>query len=154
MKVIAASLILAALVLAPASASDPLSSLRFLEGSWKCTYQAGGTPVYYKAVYAYDMSGNWLRETDAWKGGGSDLGMITYEPRRHGWAAVVMEQDRTTVIFRAGGNNPNHVVYRSVYPDATMTDIFDRVSPTRYALHFTQSIGHKTMRSTDVCEKT
>jgi hypothetical protein len=153
MKLIVASLVLIALNSASAGASDPLSSLRFLVGTWKCTYQAGKTHVYYKAIYSYDLGSNWLRESDAWAGGGSDLGMITYEPKRHGWTAVVMEPERTTTIFHASGSDPNRIPYRSVYPDATMSDVFERTSPTRYTLHFTQSAGGRTMRSTDVCIK-
>lgn len=153
MKCSAALLLLIAVSTAPAAASDPLSSLRFLVGTWNCTFASEKTHLYYKATYSYDMGGNWLRETDAWTGGGSDLGMITYEPKRPGWTAVVLEPDRGTTIFRAAGSNPNHILYRSVYPDATMTDIFERSSPTRYTLHFTQSAGGKTMHSMDVCVK-
>jgi hypothetical protein len=154
MKVLASLLLFIASNSAPAGASDPLSSLHFLVGNWKCTYQAGKTPVYYKATYSSDLGGNWLRESDSWTGGGSDLGMITYEPKTHGWTAVVMEKDRTATIFHASGSDPNRVVYRSFYPDKTMTDIFERTSSTRYTLHFTQSAGGRTMKSTDVCVRT
>jgi hypothetical protein len=154
MKSYIAFLLLVALNGAPAAAKDPLSSLHFLVGTWKCTYQAGKTHLYYKATYSYDLGGDWLRENDSWAGGGSDLGMITYEPKTHGWTAVVLEQDRGTTIFRAPGSNPNRVAYRSVYPTTTMTDVFERGSPTRYTLRFTQNAGGKTMKSTDLCVKT
>jgi hypothetical protein len=153
MRLLAMALILAALGAAPASASDPLASLRFLVGTWNCTYQAAKVRVSYKATFAYDMSGNWLSERDSSTGGGSGLGMITYEPKRRGWTVVIVEPDRTATVFHATGDNPNHIVYHSVYPDASMTDVFDRSSPTRYTLHFTQSTAGKTMKSTDVCVK-
>jgi hypothetical protein len=153
MKIVAAVLLFAFAGTLPAPAADPLNSLRFLVGTWNCSYQAGKTRVQYRATFAYDMGSNWLRETDTWTGGGGDLGMFTYE-RNRGWTAVVLERDRHTVIMRATGNDPNHVVYRSVYPDASMTDIFERASPTRYTLHFTQTLNGKTMKSTDTCVKT
>ena len=153
MRTLVASLALSAAAFASASASDPLNSLRFLEGSWNCTYQAGKVAVNYRATFAYDMGGNWMRESDSWTGGGSDLGMFTYEPKRHAWMAVVMENERDTTLFRATGANPNHIVYRSIYPNAGMTDIFERTSPTRYTLHFTQTSGGRTRSSTDICVK-
>lgn len=152
MKLLVPFLLVLALSAEPAPASDPLSSLRFLAGNWKCTYDAGKTHVYYKATYSYDLNANWLRESDSWTGGGSDLGMITYEPKAHSWTSVILE-NRTTTVFRASGGNPNRIVYRSVYPTTAMTDVFERTSPTRYTLHFTQSAGGKTMKSTDVCVK-
>ena len=56
--------------------------------------------------------------------------LFTYEPKRHSWTEVIVEPERTATVFRGAGSNPNHVVYRSIYPDASMTDIFDRKSPT------------------------
>ena len=154
MKPLAAFLVVVAAIAAPAPAADPLSSLRFLVGTWKCTYQAGKAPVYYKATYAYDLSGNWLRESDSWTGGGSDLGMITYEPKARSWTAVAMEDDRTTTIFRATSGSPNRIAYRSVYPTTTMTDLFEWISPSRYTLHFSETAGGRTVKSVDVCVKT
>ncbi|HEY6449934.1 MAG TPA: hypothetical protein VIX60_04575 [Candidatus Cybelea sp.] len=139
--------------LAPAPASDPLSSLRFLVGTWNCTYQAAKAHVTYKATFSYDMNDNWMRERDSWTGGGGDEGLFTYEPKRHSWTEVVVEGERTATVFRGAGSDPNHVVYRSIYPDSTMTDIFDHKSPTRYTLHFTQNAGGKTVESTDTCVK-
>ncbi|MGB8907134.1 MAG: hypothetical protein WCC84_00110 [Candidatus Cybelea sp.] len=146
-------LLLVTLGVAPASAGDPLGSLRFLVGSWNCTYQMGKASLSYHATYAYDMKDNWMSERDAWKGGGGDQGMFTYDPKR-GWTIVVLEQDRTTTIFHATGKNAGHVAYHSVYPDASMTDVFDRVSSTRYTLHFKQKANGKTVTSTDTCVKT
>jgi|SRR5579871_3914235 len=154
MKLLAASLVWAVLAASSASASDPLSSMRFLVGSWNCSYQAGKTRVNYKATYAYDVGNNWLRENDSWTHGGSDLGMITYEPKARQWIAVVMDGERSTVVFHASGSNENHLVYRSAYPNSKLTNVFDRNSATRYTLHFSGSLGGKSVKSTDVCTKT
>ena len=153
MRRIAALLALFAALAAPGSASDSLASLQYLVGTWSCTYNAGKVHAKYAAIFAYDLRGNWLRESDSWSGGGSDLGMFTYEPKAHAWTAVVMEPERATVLFRASGSNPNRVVYRSVFPNAGMTDVFQRESPDRYTLHFTQTTGGKTTTSMDVCVK-
>jgi hypothetical protein len=153
MKHLAMALFFAVLSFAPATASDPLSSLRFLVGNWTCTYHAGKTSLPYKAAFSYDLGGNWLRERDWWKGGGADEDLFTYDPKRRGWTAIVIEQERAAVVFHAAGSNPNHVVYRSVYPDTSMTDVFDRTSLTRYTLNFTQTAQGKTIKSTDVCVK-
>ncbi len=153
MKALAAFFAIVACCVAPGSAADPLASLRFLVGTWHCTYQSDKTHVEYKATFSYEMGGNWLRESDSWTRGGSDLGMFTYEPKRHGWTALVLENERAAVVFHGGGSNPVHVVYRSIYPDASMTDIFDRTSPVRYTLHFTQTSGSKVVKSADTCVK-
>lgn len=151
MKILVAIALLALGTAGSAAATDPLASLKFLVGNWVCTYDVGKTHATYRAAFAYDMGGNWLRETDAWAGGG-DLGMFTYE--RSGWTAVILERDRSTTIFRAPGTNPNHVAYKSVYPNTDATDVFDRVSPTRFTLHYSQTTNGKTMSSMDTCIKT
>jgi hypothetical protein len=152
MRSVITVLVLVTLSAAPVSASDPLASLRFLVGTWNCTYQLGKASVSYHATYAYDMKGNWMSERDVIKGGGSDQGMFTYDPKR-GWTAVVIEPERTTTIFRASGSNATHVVYHSVYPDASMTEVFDRAASNRYTLHFKQKANGRTMTSTDICVK-
>jgi hypothetical protein len=154
MKILAGSLLFAASAIVSVRAADPLSSLRAMTGTWNCTYNTGKTTATYKAVFSYEMSGNWLRERDSWVHGGSDEGLFTYEPKRSAWTEIVVEPDRTTTIFRGPGANPNHIVYRSIYPDASMTDVFDRTSPARYSLHFTQAVDGKTIASVDTCVKT
>jgi hypothetical protein len=154
MRLLVLWLVWAMLAFSPVVAGDSLSSLRYLVGNWNCSYQAGKTHVDYKATYTYDIGNNWLRENDSWSHGGGDLGMITYDPKARQWIAAVMDDRRTIVVFHAGGSNPNHLVYRSAYPNAKLTNVFDRVSPTRYTLHFTASVGGKSMKSTDVCTKT
>jgi hypothetical protein len=151
MRIFGMALLLGLLVAAPAAARDPLASLHFLVGSWNCSYSAGKIHTNYKATFAYDMNGNWLRENDAWQGGG-DLGMFTYQPKE-GWTAVVVEGHRTTTLFRASGSNPNHIVYHTVYPNANATDVFDRVSPTRFTIHYSETDGGKKMTSSDICNK-
>jgi opacity protein-like surface antigen len=153
MRLLAASLVCAVLASSPAAAADSLSSLRFLVGTWNCSYQAGRTHVDYRATYSYDLGNNWLRENDSWTHGGSDLGMITYEPRTRQWVSAVMDDQRTVVVFHAGGSNPNHLVYHSAYPNAALTNVFDRNSPTRYTLHFSGKVGGRSLKSTDVCTK-
>jgi hypothetical protein len=152
-KVLAGLAFAATVGIVPASAADSLSALRFLAGTWNCTYHAGKNAATYKATFAYDMSNNWMRERDEWAGGGSDLALFTYDPKRQVWTAVVIEPDRTITLFRATGSDANHIVYRSVHPDSTMTDVFDRTSPTVYTLHFTQAAAGKTTKSTDTCVK-
>jgi len=152
MRIPATALLLALIASLPAGAADPLASLRFLVGTWQCTYEMGKTHATYKAAFAYDMNDNWVRESDSFSGGG-DQGMFTYEPKR-GWTAVVLGQDRTTTIFRASGSNPNRIIYHSVYGYPGATEVFDRVSPARFTVHFTQTEGGKTTSSTDTCVKT
>ncbi len=138
---------------ASASSGDPLASLHGLVGTWTCTYAIGSQRVTYKASFAYDMRNNWMRERDAWSGGGSDEDLFTYDPKAHAWTAIVVENERNAVVFRAYGSSADHVVYRSVYPDPSMTDVFDRLSPTKYTLHFSQRANGKTTNSSDTCVK-
>ena len=79
--------------------------------------------------------------------------MITYEPKSREWIAVVIDNERATVVFHARGN-PSHLVYRSAYPNAKLTNVFERNSPTRYTLHFSGTVGGASVKSTDVCTKT
>jgi hypothetical protein len=133
--------------------SDPMASLRFLVGNWTCTYNQGPAHVTYKATFAYDMGGNWMRERDSWTGGGGDEDSITYDPKRREWIAVVLENERTATLFHASYTGPAHIVYRSLHPNASLTDVFDRVSPTRYTLHFSGTLNGKAVKSHDVCVK-
>jgi hypothetical protein len=152
MKSFIAFVTLATLSIAPASAADPLESLHFLVGTWNCTYQVGKASISYKATYAYDMKNNWLSERDSSKEGAGGQGMTTFDPK-HGWVAVVNEPDRTTTIFHATGRDGSHIVYHSIYPDASMSDVFDRIASNRYTLHFKQTANGRTITSTDTCVK-
>ena len=53
--------------------------------------------------------------------------------------------------MHANGSNPNHIAYRSVYPDASIAVTFDHVSATEYTLHGTVHSGGKTIASVDTC---
>lgn len=154
MSTLAALLVCVVLASSPVAAADALSSLRYLAGTWNCDYRAGNTRVNYRATYSHDLNNNWLRENDSWAHGGSDLGMITYDPKARRWIAAVMDDQRTVVVFHAGGSNPSHLVYRSAYPTGGLTNVFDRQSATRYTLHFYGKLGGRSLKSTDVCTKT
>ena len=150
---IPAAALLALLCAMPAEAADPLASLSYLVGSWNCTYNAGTQHIKYTATYDYVMGNNWLRERDALTGGGSDIGLTTYEPKTNTWTEIVAENDRSTTVFRAKGSDGGHRVYQSVYPNALLTLAFDRVSDTKYTLHFHGTFAGKTMTSYDTCAK-
>lgn len=141
-----ASLVLAAAL--PARAT-PLDGLRYLVGTWNCTYRAGAVRFPYDATYAYDRDGHTLREIASWAGGG-DEELLAYDARRGGWTAVVLDQG-TATILRATGSDPNHIAYRSVYPDASIAETFDHISATEYMLHATVRLGGKTITSVDTC---
>ena len=141
-----ASLVLAAL---PATAT-PLAGLRYLAGTWNCTYRAGAVRMAYTNTYAYDHDGRILRQIASWAGGG-DEELIAYDARRRGWSAVVLDDRGTATVMRAGGRDPDHIAYRSVYPGASIAVTFDRVSATKYSLHGTVRAGGKTITSADTC---
>src|ERR1700677_4435548 len=128
-----------------------LAGMHYLVGTWSCTYQAGAARFAYTASYAYDRGGNTLRESGAWKGG-RDEELLAYDAHR-GWTALVFEDQGTATVLRASGSNPNHIVYRSVYPDAAISETFERLSATKYTLHATVRSGGKTISSVDTCVK-
>ena len=138
---------------APSRAADPLASLSYLVGTWSCTYNAGGRRIAYTSTYDYVMGHNWLRERDAWTGGGSDVGLTTYQRKSDAWTEIVAENERTTTVFRAKGSDGAHRVYRSVYPSTGMMLIFERISASKYTLHFNGTYDGKAMTSYDMCEK-
>ncbi len=143
-----ASLVLAAAVSATAA---PVAGLHALVGEWHCTYRAGATSMAYDATYVYERDGHTLREIASWAGGG-DEELLAYDARRGGWTAVVFDQG-TATIMHAAGSDPNHIVYRSVYPDASIAETFDLVSATEYTLHATVRSGGKTTASVDTCTR-
>ena len=141
-----ASLVLAAAL--PATAT-PLARLNYLVGTWNCTYRAGAVRMAYDDTYVYDRDGHALRQIASWAGGG-DEELLAYDAKRGGWTAVVLDQG-TATILRATGSDPNHIAYRSVYPDASIAEMFDRISATEYRLHATVRSGGKTITSIDTC---
>jgi hypothetical protein len=132
----------------PATAA-PLAGLHYLVGTWNCTYRAGAARLAYNATYVYDREGHTVRQIDSWAGGG-DEELLAYDAQR-GWTAVVFDDQGTATIMRATGTDPNHIAYRSVYPDAGIAVTFDRVSATEYTLHGTVRSGGKTITSVDTC---
>jgi hypothetical protein len=141
-----ASLVLAAAL--PATAT-PLAGLHYLVGTWNCTYRAGAVRLAYDATYAYDRDGHTLRQIASWAGGG-DEELLAHDVQR-GWTAVVFDDQGTATIMRATGSDPNHIAYRSVYPDASIAVTFDRISATEYTLRGTVRSGGKTITSVDTC---
>ncbi|HLX03742.1 MAG TPA: hypothetical protein VKS80_16675 [Trinickia sp.] len=150
---VAVALALSTLGATASARSDPMTSLRFLVGDWTCAYHQGAAKVTYKATFAYDLAGNWLRERDVWTGGGGDEALFTYQPKRHAWIAVVVEQERNVALFKGTGSDFAHIVYNSVYPETTMSQHFERTSPTKYSVFFSQTTNGKTVKSTDVCTR-
>ncbi|PZR58313.1 MAG: hypothetical protein DLM50_04165 [Candidatus Meridianibacter frigidus] len=142
-----ASLVLAAAL--PATAA-PLAGLHYLTGTWNCTYRAGAIRMAYHATYAYDRDGHTLRQVASWAGGG-DEELLAYDAQRSGWTAIVLDDHGTATIMRAAGSDPNHIAYRSVYPDASIAETFDRISATEYRLHATVRSGGKTITNVDTC---
>jgi len=145
--------LLAFLVLAaasPAAAAAPLAGMHYLVGTWKCTYRAGAASLAYDATYAYDLDGQTLRQIASWTGGG-DEELLAYDAQHRGWTAIVLDGHGTATTMRATGSDPNHIAYRSVYPDASLAVTFDRLSATEYTLHGTVRSGGKTITSVDTC---
>lgn len=123
----------------------------FMAGNWTCSYNAGSQTATYTAAFV-PMGQTTIHEHDTWSGGGGgDEAFITQDPKSR-WTMVVLENGSATV-FVAQGADWQHLVFRSGYPDTSMTNAFDRVSASKYTLHFTQTAGGKTTRSNDVCVK-
>ncbi len=128
--------------------------MQYLVGSWSCTYEGGSQRIAYQTKYAFDLGGSWLRQRDSFAGGGSEEETLTFDPKHAVWTAVLIESAGTVTVFRATGSDARHIAYRSVYPDKTITEAFDRLSPTRYMLHFAQSTGKTVVKSIGTCLKT
>ncbi|MBV8244871.1 MAG: hypothetical protein JOZ38_03025 [Candidatus Eremiobacteraeota bacterium] len=142
-----ASLVLAAVL--PATPA-PIAGLHFLVGTWSCTYDAGPVRMAYATTYAYDRDGHILRQISSFAGGG-DEELIASDATRGGWTAMVLDDQGNATVMRGAGSDPNHIAYRSVYPDAGIAVTFDRVSATKYTLHATVRTGGKTITSVDTC---
>jgi hypothetical protein len=150
MILILASLVLAATLSASATPLSPIAGLNYLVGAWTCTYHAGPVRFDYKATYADDLDGHTLRETATWTGGG-DEELVSYDAKGGHWMAVVLDDQGNATTMRANGSDPNHIAYRSIYPDASTAVTMDRISPTEYKLHGTFRAGGKTTTSVDTC---
>jgi hypothetical protein len=145
-------LTLASIVLAAAlpAAAAPADGMHYLVGTWNCTYHAGTMRMAYGATYSYDLDGRTLREIASFTGGG-DEELIAYDAGRRGWTAVVLDDHGNATIMRATGSDPNHIAYRSVYPDKSIAVTFARISAREYTLHGTVRAGSKTITSVDTC---
>jgi len=142
----------AALTLVAAVPASPLSSLQYLVGTWNCTYQAGTMHMSYSSIYSFDRDGNTLRQVTSW-GSGGDEELIGYDAEHQSWTAIVLDYHGNATVMRATGSDPNHIVYHSVYPDASISPTFDRVSDTKYTTHATAQMGGKTITSVDTCDR-
>jgi len=91
-----------------------------------------------------------LRQIDTWTGGGAEE-LLAYDAQHGRWTAVVLDDQGTATILRGIGKDPNHISYRSVYPDASIAETFDLTSSTEYTLHATVRLGGKTITSVDTC---
>ncbi len=127
-----------------------MAGLHGLVGTWSCTYRAAAVRLAYDATYAYDRDGHTLREVASWTGGG-DEELFAYDAQHGRWAAVVFDDQGTATVMHATGRDPNHIAFRSVYPDASIAVRFDRISRTEYMLHATVRSGGKTIASVDTC---
>ena len=142
----------AALGAAPTRVADPMKLLGWMPGTWTCSAAIGGRHEVYTAVFSYAMNGAWIRERDTWAAGGDEL-LLTYVAAKHVWRAVVTESNGSVTVFEAPDTGLAHIAYRSIYPNASMRDTFDRVSFKEYRMHFEQRTGGKLVRGSDVCTK-
>ena len=136
-----------------ASGGDRLTSLNYLIGTWTCSYHAAGAPAStYSATFSPAIGGNWIEEADAYPGGG-DIAFYTYDKKTKMWSITVVDSERATTIFRAADTGTDRLIWRSVFPDTSMMERFDKDSPTQFSIHFAQTVKGKTVTSWDVCKK-
>jgi opacity protein-like surface antigen len=140
----------AALTLVAAAPASPLASLQYLVGTWNCTYDAGAIHMSYSSIYSFDRDGNTLRQVTSW-GSGGDEELIGYDAQHQSWTAIVLDDHGAATVMRGAGSDPNHIAYRSVYPDASIAPTFDRVSDTKYTTHAMFQMSGKTINSVDTC---
>jgi hypothetical protein len=136
-----------------AAPSSPLGDLQFLIGTWRCSYASGSQHGVYTASYAPALNGSGLLQTDSWNGGGGDAAIYSYQAATRRVNVTVVEENGETTVFLgtpAGGR----IAYRSVYPDSTAKETFERVTGSEYTLGFTQTQHGKTIASKDVCVRT
>jgi hypothetical protein len=145
-------MILASIVLAAALPAKPMpvAGLHFLVGTWNCTYRAGAVKLAYKATYAYDLGGQTLRQSDSFAGGGAEQ-IYASDAQHGGVSAIVLDNQGDATIMRGTGSDPKHLAYHSAYPDASIAETVDLVSPTEYTIHATTTTGGKATKSVDTC---
>jgi hypothetical protein len=119
---------------------------------WNCTYDAGSVHMPYSATYSYDRDGNTLRQVASF-GSAGDEELLAFDAQHSMWTAIVLDDRGNATVMHAPGGDPNHIAYRSVYPDASIAPTFDRVSDMKYTVHATVQAGGKTITSSDTCTK-
>ena len=135
-----------------ATASDDLAGLRYLVGDWRCTYHMAGQAQTFDTSFAFAQSGNWLRETDTWKGGG-DQGFITVDATRHQWTEVVVDSGRGTTVLRGPDAGTTKLDLRSVFPDTHLHTVMTRLDSRHFSVAATQAGASGTIASNDMCVK-
>lgn len=137
---------------APMRAANPIALMNYLPGTWYCTTNYGGHVLNYRARYAYDQNGAWLTAVDT-SSMGTDRLLISYDKARHLFRSVVTESDGSVTVFEAPDTGLAHIVYKSVFPDTSMQETFDRHSTTHYMTHFRQQTPKGIVTVTDDCFK-
>ena len=145
---------LAALLIgaAPLKTANPMQFMSFLVGHWTCTFHMAGQAERYRASFSYTLGNAWLRESDSWANGGDEV-LLTYAPDVRRWRSVIAEQGGAVTLFEAPDTGAAHIVFHSIHPDRSMVDSFDRISPAKYAWHFSQTAHGKVVSSMDICTK-
>ena len=141
-----------AIIFSAAQAANPMSRLDHLVGKWNCTYDSGSQQSSYSASFAFTQGGKWLRETDAWPGGG-DEALMTYVPATRTWITMVADSGRGATTFQAKETGTTTLVYHSVYPNSAMTVTYRFVSATRFDVHAAIAGAHPSTNA-DACTKT
>ncbi|HET7813484.1 MAG TPA: hypothetical protein VFL13_03850 [Candidatus Baltobacteraceae bacterium] len=137
---------------APTRTANPIALMNYLPGTWTCSTTFGGGALTYQARYAYDQNQTWLTAIDTSKMG-TDRLMISYDKAKHRFRALVADSGGGITVFEAPDTGLAHIVYKSVFPDATMQETFDRISDMHYTTHFRQHTDKGLVTVTDDCRK-
>ena len=146
-------LCLLALCCTGAAPAGAFGDLHFLIGKWSCSFAMGTQRGVYTATYAVALDGAGLLQTDTWTGGGGDAGMYSYDASTHRFNETVVVSSGQTTVFLGTPEGSKQIAYRSVYPDASAREIFQRISDSQYTLDYHQTQHGKTLSSKDICRK-
>lgn len=155
MSIIRVAIFAAVLALAVSSnavAAGYADWIPYLVGTWTCSFHGDGMSTSYEATNASALGGNFLRETDRWRGGGGDEVLVTYEPAKKKWVSTAFEADRSVTVFE-GTARGRDIGYEMVYPTSGSHLTMHRSSPTQYTIHFSGTLNGKPLTSSDVCTK-
>lgn len=136
----------------PMRTADPIALMNYLPGTWQCTTNYGGHMLAYRANYSYDQNGAWLTALDT-SSMGTDRLLLSYDKTKRRFRAVATESDGSVTVFEAPGSSLAHIEYRSVFPDRSMQETFDRISRTHYTTNFRQYTPKGNVSVTDDCRK-